>query len=218
MVSPEQLYHTKTLNEVKNYSWSAIIIDEEHLVYQHGMDVCSQGKKGKKVFRKAFECLSMLNDLGAPFEIHTATALKVRQLINFLGKRNSSWEFQYVAPERENLKYYIFSGEAAPSDFRNLRFVLDHISSEDMGLMLLYVNSVQDGSEFYFWINSYCQEEGLIEYSCKNSRPTNPFAFLHANISEERKKEILMDAKDGKLKVLIATSAAGAGMVWVYIL
>jgi len=212
LVSPEQLYHTKTLNEVKKHSWSAIIIDEEHLVYQHGMDLCSQGKKAKKVFRTAFRCLSMLNDLGAPFEIHTATALKVKQLINFLGKQNSDWEFQYVAPERENLTYYIFSGEEAPSDFRNLQFVLDHLSSEDKGLMLVYVNSVQDGSEFYFWVNSYCQEEGLIHYSCKNSRPINPFAFLHANISEERKREILMDANGGKLRLLIATSAAGAGI------
>ena len=206
-ISPEKLVEKETLAAVTNLKWAAIILDEPHLAVQWGIGNKKKGKI-KKPFREAFSKLNRLNETGAVFQLQTATAVDLEKVFALLGKKDSSWVKNIKLPERRNLVYYIFSGKHAPSNIFQFACVSEflEIESDNPGALLIYVQRVEDGSDIYFEINEFCTEKNIPKI------PHKRFAFLHANLEDERKREILKNTIEGKVKILIATSAVGNGV------
>ena len=94
-----------TMSDICQLVWSALVIDEPQYILQWGTS-----KRSRKPFREAFRHLNKLNELGSPFELHTATAQNVDDIFSLLGRKNSTWIKQILIPERENLKYFLSSG------------------------------------------------------------------------------------------------------------
>ena len=163
-----------------------------------------------KPFREAFTKLNSLNSLNTCFELHTATLENVESILKLLGRRNSVWLKQLEIPERSNLTYFLFAGRQAPQNILQLPSLKKALHNEEHdGVTLIYVQKVSDGSTIHINILDYLESCGLID---ANSDSDLPVAFLHSKLTEETKKHILEKAVAKKIKVLIATSAAGAGI------
>ena len=169
-------------------------------------------KKNRKPFREAFGHLSKLNQLGAPYELHSATIKETQELFKLLGRKNSYWKRQIKIPDRPNLRYFLVSGPSSPSNVLQLPLVTNSLLGEYPGLIMIYVQSIDDGTKIFFDIYHFSSSNGLIDFPTNKSAPEKDFAFLHSNLTEEAKKKIIADAQTQKIKILIATSSAGAGV------
>ena len=207
VISPEKLTEKETLASVTNLDWSAIILDEPHLAVQWGIG-SKKKNKFKKPFRQAFSKLNRLNETGAVFQLQSATAVDLDKVFSLLGKKDSLWRKNIMLPERKNLIYYMFTGKDAPRNIFQINCVSEFlkIDSVNPGALLIYVQRVEDGCDIYFEINEFCTQSKIPKV------PFKRFAFLHANLEEDRKTEILKLTLEGKVKVLIATSAVGNGV------
>ena len=207
VISPEKITDKETLAMVTSLQWEAIVLDEPHLAVQWGIGNKKKGKF-KKPFREAFAKLNKLNQTGAVFQLQTATAVELTQVFALLGKRDSSWIKNILLPERKNLIYYLFSGKSAPRSIMQLDCITEFLKTDSVtpGALLIYVQRVDDGCEVYSELNEFCIVNLI------HSVTGNKFAFLHANLETERKKEIMKSVCEGKIKILIATSAVGNGV------
>ena len=207
-ISPERLLNKDVMKSILDLNWSCISVDEPHLALEQGL---SKSKK-QKPFREAFSKLNHLNSLGTSFELHTATVTNASKLFQLVGRKSSIWIKQIVKPERDNLTYFLFAGKNAPDSILDLPIVIQSFEADTEGITLLYVQSVREGSELFITLASYCYDENLIKYSVRETSPEVPVAFLHSNLAEDKKRDILKRASSCEIKVLIATSAAGAGI------
>ena len=80
------------------------------------------------------------------------------------------------------------------------------------GITMIYVQSIQEGSAIFMAIVNYCELNNLISFPSQETSPSLPVSFLHSSLTEEKKTEIIEKAMDCKIKILVATSAAGAGI------
>ena len=76
---------------------------------------------------------------------------------------------------------------------------------------MIYVQRVSDGASIHLSLLDFCDRNGLIKVD-NLGVPQKPVAFLHSTLSDETKEVILDKAVELKMKVLIATSAAGTGI------
>ena len=130
--------------------------------------------------------------------------------MKLLGRRNSVWLKQLEIPERSNLTYFLFAGRQAPQNILQLPSLKKALHNDEQdGVTLIYVQKVSDGSTIHINLLDYLESCGLID---ANSDSDLPVAFLHSKLTEDTKKHILEKAVAKKIKVLIATSAAGAGI------
>ena len=208
-VSPEKLLDPSVIVEISKLNWSCICIDEPHLALIWG----TSKTKHSKPFREAFRKLSRLNNLSTCFELHSATISDESKIFELLGRRNSKWAKQIQLPNRENLTMFVISGNNAP-DINNILCLpsVQKAFEDENGLLLLYVQRISDGSSIFLTLLNYCEKNDFITFCPKEEKPIKPIAFLHASLSEEAKRRILSDAKNGKLRVLIATNSAGSGI------
>ena len=149
------------------------------------------------------------------FELHSATVSDIPKLRQLVGRKNSPWSYQLKVPERANLTYYIFDGPVAPVSILQLPLIENALKmnlSGLFGITLIYVQSIKEGSNIFMELLTYCRDHQLIKYSPHMRDARLPVAFLHSNLTAEKKIEILTDAANCELNVLIATSAAGAGI------
>ena len=77
----------------------------------------------------------------------------------------------------------------------------------ESGITLVYVQRISDGAELQISLLEYCDSNGMLE-----ANNVKPVAFLHSNLTDGKKEEILQNAVDLKIRILIATSAVGAGI------
>ena len=210
IVTPEKLMDKRTMQNICQLSWSAVSLDEPHYVLLWGT---SKKKKGvlKRPFREAFQHLNKLNALGTPFELHTATAFKFDELFSLLGRKSSIWIKQIKVPERENLTYYFVDGKNI-SDIKQFKFVTQQLEPDSEGVVLIYVQKLEEGSKIFYSLNEYATENGLIKWSSRSGLQERPVAFLHANLTNQRKAEIITDTVSLKIKILVSTSSIGAGV------
>ena len=208
VISPERLLNKSVMNSVLDLDWSCVSIDEPHLALEWGISK----SKNQKPFREAFNKLNNLNSLGTVFEMHSATIQNKEMLYQLVGRKHSPWSTQLLVPERSNLTYFLFAGKNAPNSILQLPTIQLCLTEQEPGLTLIYVQSVQDGSDIFISILNYCEESNLIQYPARGVEPTLPVAFLHSNLSEEKKREMIVKASSNNLKILIATSAAGCGI------
>ena len=145
VLSPERLQSKSVMSSILSLPWSCVSIDEPHLALEWGL---SKSKR-QKPFREAFNKLNNLNKLGTAFEVHSATIENVEALCRFVGRQNSQWVKQLVVPERSNLSYFVFSGKGAPLNILQLPCIKQSLEEEIGGIILVYVQSVQEGSEIY---------------------------------------------------------------------
>ena len=206
-ISPEKITVKETLAIIVSLKWEAIILDEPHLAVEWGIPKKKRGKSSKP-FREAFAKLNKLNQTGAVFQLQTATAVELPKVFALLGRKDSSWTKNILLPERKNLIYFLFSGKNAPSNIMQFDCVLEFLKLETSapGALLIYVQRVDDGSEIFSEINEFCTVNKISSDSGRR------FAFLHANLEAERKRELMKLVCDGNIKVLIATSAVGNGV------
>ena len=171
-------------------------------------------KRNKKPFREAFRHLSKLNDLGlsVPFELHSATIKETEELFKLLGRKNSTWKFQIQIPERVNLKYFLIYGPSAPKNILQLPFVTSFLTGENPELMMIYVQTLAEGCSIFFDLYEYSVRNSLIAFPASKNKLEKKFAFLHSNLTEESKKQIIYDAQKLKIRIIITTSSAGAGV------
>lgn len=174
--------------------------------------LCKNKKRNKKPFREAFKHLNRLNDLGVPYELHSATVQEPDELYKLLGRRNSSWQKQIQIPNRANLRYYLLSGASAPTNILQLPFVIKFLSADSEDIMMIFVQTIDEGSRIFFDLYEYSLDNALIQFPARKSTVMKKFAFLHSNITEENKKKIISDAQQCNIRILIATSSAGAGV------
>ena len=194
------------MSDICQLRWSALVIDEPQYILQWGTN-----KRSRKPFREAFQHLNRLNELGSPFELHTATAQNLYDIFSLLGRKNSTWIKQILVPERENLKYFLVDGKDL-SDIKQFKFVTKHLESEFTGTLLIFVQKIEEGTKIFYSLNEYANENGLITWPSKSDRPERPVVFLHANLTSERKEEIISTTIAQKVKILVATSSVGAGV------
>ena len=207
-ISPERLQNSAIMKSVMKLKWSCISIDEPHMALEWGI---SKSRK-LKPFREAFAKLNSLNILGTVFEMHSATIENIEMLYQLVGRKNSSWSKQLVVPERPNLTYFLYHGKRAPESILQLPCVERRLEAEEPGIMLIYVQSISEGSEIYVSILNYCEENNLLKFPTKGSQVDFSVSFLHSSLTEKRKVEILEKAVANNIKILVATSAAGAGI------
>ena len=207
-ISPERLLNKHVMKSILDLQWSCISVDEPHLALEQGV---SQSKN-KKPFREAFSRLNHLNSLGTPFELHSATITNANKLFQMMGRKNSEWIKQLVMPERHNLTYFLYAGTKAPDSVLDLPIVIQSFEDNTEGLTLVYVQSIKEGSDLFITLVSYCYDHNLVKYTVRDASPLIPVAFLHSNLTEEKKLDIFKRANSCEVKVLIATSAAGAGI------
>ena len=119
---------------------------------------------------------------------------------------------QIMIPERPNLRYFLITGPSSPSNVLQLPFVTDFLLGDDPGLVMIYVQTIDDGTSIFFDIYEFSVSNSLIEFPTNKTTPEKKFAFLHSNLSEEAKRKIISDAQSLKIRVLISTSSAGAGV------
>ena len=167
--------------------------------------------KHSKPFREAFSRLNNLNCLGTVFEMHSATIENIGMLCQLVGRKNSPWSEQLVVPDRTNLTYFLYQGKNAPSSILQLPSISKCLEENDEGITLIYVQSVKEGSEIYITLLNYCEDNFLIKFPTREAANI-PVSFLHSNLTEDKKKEIMVKAISCNIKILIATSAAGAGI------
>ena len=206
-ISPEKLLDPKIVGEISKNSWSAICIDEPHLALIWG----TSKSRFSKPFREAFGKLSRLNNLSTCFELHSATIFDEEKIFELLGRKNSNWMKQIQLPDRENLTLYLFSGRNAPDNILSLPSVSNAFEDED-GLLMIFVQRISDGSSIHMELLNHCEENNFVKFCPKEGKPFKPIAFLHSSLSEIAKTRILSDAKEKKLRVLIATNCAGTGI------
>ena len=177
IVTPEKLVNKLTLKNITELSWSAVVLDEPHYLIMWGT---SKKKKGviKKPFREAFQQLNRLNVLGAPFEMHTATApaKDLDKIFALLGRKDSLWLKQIEVPERPNLTYYLIDGRNV-SDIKQFPFVLKHLEEDAHGALLIYVHKLEEGSRVFCSLMEYANENGLITWSSRSAKAVRPVAF-----------------------------------------
>ena len=77
----------------------------------------------------------------------------------------------------------------------------------ESGITLVYIQRISDGAELQLSLLEYCDSNGMLE-----ANNVKPVAFLHSNLTDGKKEEILQNAVDLKIRILIATSAVGAGI------
>ena len=207
-ISPERLQNKSVLKSILQLSWSCISIDEPHLALEWGLSK----SKHLKPFREAFSKLNALNNLGTVFEMHSATIPNIEMLCQLVGRKNSSWTRQLLVPERSNLTYFLFEGKSAPESILHLPIILKCLEENEEGITLVYVQSIKEGSNIFMSILNYCEENNLIKYPTNEAEPILPVSFLHSSLTEEKKIEIIEKAISCKIRILIATSAAGAGI------
>ena len=205
-LSPEKLLDGRVLASILKLPWSAVSIDEPHLALVWGLSKT----KFTRPFREAFSKLNSLNSLGVCFEVHSATIQNIEKVFKLLGRKDSVWLKQLELPERENLTYFLFTGKQAPLNILQLpsvKRVLDEDSQSQAGITLVYVQRISDGANMQLTLLEYCDNNGLFDRS-----DSKPIAFLHSKLTDEKKTIILENAVKLKIKVLIATSAAGTGV------
>ena len=207
-VSPERLQDKAVMSSILKLSWSCCSIDEPHLALEWGISKL----KHRRPFREAFNQLNNLNNLGTVFEMHSATIDNVEALCQLVGRKNSRWTKQLEVPERSNLTYYLFAGKTAPTNILQVPFIKESLEDDLPGIILVYVQSIQEGSSIYMSILDYCEKHNLIRFPTKETIPNLPVSFLHSNLTEEKKKEVIENASACKIKILVATSAAGDGI------
>jgi superfamily II DNA/RNA helicase len=106
------------------------------------------------------------------------------------------------------LTYFLFTGNQAPHNILQLPSVKRAIHDEnEPGITLIYVQRISDGAELHLSLLEYCDSNGMLEVN-----NVKPVAFLHSNLTDDKKIEILQNAVDLKIRILIATSAVGAGI------
>ena len=210
IVTPEKLIKKDTLDMVTALEWAAIVVDEPHYMLMWGESKKKNGSL-KKPFRRAFQQLNSLNVLGAPFEMHSATVQNMPRLFTLLGRKDSEWKKQIEIPERETLTYYFIDGKNI-SDIYQFPFVLKRLEDRSEGALLIFVQKLDEGARIYCSLNEYANENGLITFSSRAGKCVRPVAFFNANLSSDRKEEIMKEVTDGVVKVLVATSSLGAGV------
>ena len=169
-------------------------------------------RRNRKPFREAFRHLSRLNDLGVPYELHSATVKDTEDLFKLLGRKDSTWKKQLHSPDRPNLRYYILSGKSSPTTVLQLPYVTKLMLEDSSDLLMIYVQSIEDGSKIFLDIYQFCVSNSLIEYPTRSNTPEKKFAFLHSNLGEDSKRKIISDAQNKRIRILIAISSAGAGI------
>ena len=209
-ISPERLLNKSVMTSIMQLHWSCVSIDEPHLALEWGI---SKTKRSKP-FREAFTKLNSLNILGTVFEMHSATIENKEQLYQLVGRKFSPWENQLVVPERSNLTYFLFTGTDAPNNILQLPSILKCLDAEEplQGITLVYVQSIKEGSDIYLTLLDYCEKKNLISFPTDKARCNCPVLFLHSNLTEEKKAEVMEEAMRYNIKILVATSAAGAGI------
>ena len=147
-----------------------------------------------------------------PYELHSATIKDTENLFKLLGRKDSTWKKQMLSPDRPNLRYYVLSGSSSPTNVLQLPYITNLLLEESTDLLMIYVQSIAEGSKIFFDIYQFCVSNSLIEYPTRSVTPEKKFAFLHSNLGEDVKKKIISDAQKLRIKILIATSSAGAGI------
>ena len=207
-ISPERLQNKSVLKSILQLKWSCVSIDEPQLALEWGLSK----SKHLKPFREAFSKLNNLNNLGSVFEMHSATIPNIEILCQLVGRKNSPWTKQLLVPERSNLTYFLLEGKSAPESILHLPIILKSLEGNEEGITLVYVQSIKEGSNIFMSILNYCEESNLIKFPTTEAAPILPVSFLHSSLTEEKKVEIIEKAMSCKIKILIATSAAGAGI------
>ena len=144
--------------------------------------------------------------------MHSATIQDSEMLFQLVGRKNSPWTKQLIVPERSNLTYFLYQGKKAPETILQLPSILKSLEEGEPGITLVYVQSIQEGSEIYVELLNYCEENNLVNFPAQDSQPDMPVSFLHSSLTEKKKVEIIERAIACKIKILVATSAAGAGI------
>ena len=119
---------------------------------------------------------------------------------------------QIQIPDRPNLRYFLISGPSAPSNVLQLSFVTNFLLGDSPDILMIYVQTIDDGSNIFFDLYQFCLSNALIDFPSRKNAPEKKFAFLHSNLTEETKKKIISDAQHLKIRILVATSSAGAGI------
>ena len=208
-VSPERLLNKSVMKSILLLPWSCVSIDEPHLALEWGVSK----SKNRKPFREAFGKLNSLNNLGTVFEMHSATIENIDDLFQLVGRKNSPWSKQLIVPERPNLTYLLYSGKNAPDNILQLPCIKKCLLEEVMqGITMIYVQTIQEGSAIYISILDFCEKNNLINFPSHETSPNLPVSFLHSSLTEEKKTEIIEKATTCQIKILVATSAAGAGI------
>ena len=117
-----------------------------------------------------------------------------------------------MLPERPNLRYFLLSGPSAPTCVLQLPIVTNFLMSNTPGLMMIYVQTLDDGSSIFMELHEFSVANGLVTFPSTSTIPKKEFAFLHSNLTEGSKTKIIQDALNMKIRILIATSSAGAGV------
>ena len=99
-----------------------------------------------------------------------------------------------------------------PENIIDLPIVRNSFGCDVEGITMVYVQSIKEGSEIFLSILTYCEQMNLIQYPVDRATPLLPVSYLHSNLTENKKSEILHRALKCEVKVLVATSAAGAGV------
>ena len=182
----------------------SVFIDEAHCVSHWGAS-----------FRKAYSSIGIVWAFlprNTPIVAVTATLTPLVQqdLLSKLQFNRSDYLFVNIGNDRPNVSQVVRAMEHPASTLRDLDFLVltDMSSLNDIDKCFLYSDSIKSGASITDYLNKRVninfRRHGLI-------RPYN------ASMSKKYRKRVMRLFREGKIRILVCTDAAGMVHIIIYI-
>lgn len=208
IISPEMILSKVFLTQIiRNTEMArrilAIVVDEAHVVSFWGTD-----------FRKKYGTLGILRALlprSTPFVAMSATlAPRVRaDVLNKLQYNQNNFVDINLGNERENVSIVVRSMHHAMNTYRDLDFLIppDLRSSKDIKKAFVYADTLAVATDI---------EDHLYELCPERLRYTGFIRPYSAAFSTKYREEVMKQFREGTVRVLICTDAAGMVSISVW--
>lgn len=174
----------------------AVVIDEAHVVSHWGSD-----------FRKKYGTLGVLRALlpkGTPMVAMSATlpGRVRRDVLRKLQFDEDNYTYLNIGNDRPNVSLVVRAIQNPLNTFTDLDFVIpkNALQPEDVEKTFIYADNVTQGSDIM---------EHLYEISPESFREAGIIRTYNAGFSKEYRPDVLQLFREGKVRILICTDAAG---------
>ncbi|KAH9939562.1 P-loop containing nucleoside triphosphate hydrolase protein [Amylocystis lapponica] len=215
LVSPEMLQSRTFVNRImRNTAFMrhviSLFVDEAHCISHWGAD-----------FRKKYASLGIARAFlarGTPVIAVTATLTpRVRRDIHVklnFPKRGS--RFFNTGNDRPNVSIVVRAAQHAMNSFEDLNFVIPTVINGplDIPKTYIYVDNISVGSDVVDFlvdkVQSRLRRDGTA-YDSDHTLPSTIIRPFNATFSQPYREEAMQQFRDGRIRVLVCTDAAGMG-------
>ena len=181
-IAPERLSNSQWIEYSSKFKIAMIVIDEAHCISTWGHD-----------FRVDYRrILNLVKIIPGSIPILALTATANNKVVDDIKEQVGDLKVVRGNLERKNLSLNVFKTLTENDKFL---YLYKFIKQQD-GNGIVYAGTKANTTIYSDWLN----------YAGIKS------AYYHAGLSDDKRKEMEQDLKDGKYKVIVSTNALGMGM------